>query len=96
VIVTNKRIMGIKLRLNSSLPRKAKELENLDGKADFRVPRYLVSKVTTVNAGKNKNIFVIQVRGGIVVKILIRHSTNEQFEKTKHVFLKGFQKSIVQ
>jgi hypothetical protein len=92
IFVTNKRIMGIKLRPSGSVPKTAKDLENPDGRVDFSVSRRVVFRVTMLSAGKNRNVFVIRTRNGIALKVLLRHSTEKEFQREKILFLDGFNK----
>jgi hypothetical protein len=90
VFVTDKRVMGIRIRAGGTPPKTANNLENHDGTLDFSIPRGAISGVTMRSAGKNRNMFVIQIRGGRALKILLKHSTEKELQKEKEVFLEGF------
>jgi hypothetical protein len=90
IFVTDKRIMGIKLRPNGSVPKTIRQLETPEGRIDFSIPRSLIFRVTMRNAVKNKNVFVIQTRNGNALKLFLKHSTNKELQKEKELFLEGF------
>jgi hypothetical protein len=91
VFVTDKRVMGIRIRSGNSIPTVAKDLDS-SGTVDFSIPRGAISRVTMRSAGKNRNVFVIQIRGGRALKILLKHSTEKELQKEKDVFIDGFQR----
>ncbi|SRR5579863_8548095 len=91
VFVTDKRVMGIRIRSGNCMPTVARDLGS-SGTVDFSIPRGAISRVTMRSAGKNRNVFVIQIRGGRALKILLKHSTEKELQKEKDVFLDGFQR----
>jgi hypothetical protein len=54
--------MGIKVR--GKIPDSAKELENPDNVIDFSIPRCAISRIGIRNLAKNRNLYVVQIRGG--------------------------------
>jgi hypothetical protein len=91
VFVTDKRVMGIRIRSGNSIPAVARDLDS-SGTVDFSIPRGAISRVTMRSAGKNRNVFVIQIRGGRALKILLKHATEKDLQKEKDVFIDGFQR----
>jgi hypothetical protein len=83
--------MGIRVRAGGTPPRTAKDLENPNGTLDFSIPRDAIARVTMRSTGKDRNVFVIQIRGGRALKILLKHSTDKELQKEKELFVEGFQ-----
>ena len=92
VFVTDRRVMGIRLPPGGSPPTTTKDLDKPDGTIDFSIPRGAISGITMRNAGKNRNMFVIQIRGGRALKILLKHSTVKELQKEKELFIDGFER----
>jgi hypothetical protein len=95
IFLTNKRIMGIKIPPGTSAPRRAKDLgDPALGRVDFSIPRGAIASTTMRNVGKNRNVFVIQIRGGRSLKILLKHTTDKELQKEKELFLEGFRSKV--
>jgi hypothetical protein len=91
VYVTNKRVIGIKIPPTASPPKVAKDLDNPElGRVDFSIPRGAIANTTMRSAGKNRNVFVIQIRGGRALKILLKHSSDKELQKEKELFIDSF------
>lgn len=93
IFVTSHRLMGIKIR--GKPPTNTKELDNPDGTIDFSIPRGSISGITMRNLGKNRNVFVVQIRGGRALKIVLRHSNEKELQKEKELLVEPFKKLIV-
>jgi hypothetical protein len=95
IYVTNRRIVGVKIYAGSTPPKTVDELDSLQGgHKDFELLRTLIFRVTVRNAGKNRNLFAVQTRNGNALKILLRHSTDEELQKEKELLLEGFKRNI--
>jgi hypothetical protein len=90
IFVTSRRLMGIKVK--GKIPTSANELENPNNIIDFSIPRGAISKITMRNLGKYRNVFVVQIRGGRALKILLRHSSDKEFQKEKELLIDGFRR----
>ncbi|MHB1908427.1 MAG: hypothetical protein ACYCQJ_06095 [Nitrososphaerales archaeon] len=91
IYITNKRIIGLKIHPGLVAPKKAKDIDSLGTPVDFEIPRGAILRVTMKNVGTSRNLFVVQMRSGGAIKILLRHSTNQEFQKIKDLLIDGFQ-----
>jgi hypothetical protein len=89
VLVTDKRIMGIST-LSGIVPKTASELESPNSTVDFSILREQVIGITMRSVEKNRNLFVVRIRGGRNLKILLKHSSRVELQKEKELFIEGF------
>jgi hypothetical protein len=94
IVVTDKRIMGIKIQPGVVVsPRLASEVnESSNVTIDFSILRGAVASVMMKNLGKNRNVFLFKIRGGVGrnLKILLKHSSDLELRKEKELFIEGF------
>jgi hypothetical protein len=94
IVVTDKRIMGIKIQPGGVVsPRLASEVdESSNITIDFSILRGAVASVMMKNLGKNRNVFLFKIRGGVGrnLKILLKHSSDIELRREKELFIEGF------
>jgi hypothetical protein len=92
VLVTDKRIIGINT-LSGIVPKTASELDSPNSTVDFSIQREQVIGILMRSVGKNRNLFVVRIRGGRNLKILLKHSSRLELKKEKELFIEGFSRS---